>query len=61
MTSFLYGRLEASTSDGTINLSATKTFQRSRKAEITAIRLWRYDSPQPWGLDANSRQLVDEI
>jgi hypothetical protein len=30
----------------TINFSATKTFQWSTKAEITAIKLWRYDSPQ---------------
>jgi hypothetical protein len=47
MTSFLYSRLEVSTSDGTINLSATKTFQWPTKTEITANKLWRYDSPQP--------------
>jgi len=27
-----------------------------RRAEITAIQLWRYDSPHPLGLDANRRQ-----
>jgi mannose-6-phosphate isomerase-like protein (cupin superfamily) len=56
MTSFLYCRLEVSTSDGTINLNATKTFQRSTKPGITAIKLWRYDPLQPSGFDANSRQ-----
>jgi quercetin dioxygenase-like cupin family protein len=43
----------------TINLSATETFQWSPKTEITAIKLWRYDSPQPWGFDANSRQQME--
>jgi len=59
MTSFLYSRLEVSTSDGTINSSATKTFQWPTKTEIAAIKSWRYDSPQPCRFEANGRQQME--
>jgi len=59
MTSFLYSRLEVSTSDGTINLSATKTFQWSRKAEITAIESWRYD-PRRCSVEGNNETIMEE-
>src|SRR5205085_3336909 len=41
-------RLDVPTSNDirTIESSATKTFQRSTKTEIAAIKLWRYDSLQ---------------
>jgi mannose-6-phosphate isomerase-like protein (cupin superfamily) len=60
MTSFLWGRLEVSMSDGTINSSATKTFQRSTKMEIAANKSWRYDSPQLRRFDADNRQRMEE-